>query len=160
MISEVSLLGLWGLLSFLNLWVYVSSNFGNFQPLISSSTFSALPSFSSFSGTLMIWMLSLFYSPLCPQVSVKFFSNLFYLCCSEGLISIVLFLGSLFSNSIAEPICWVLNFQLLYISVLKFPFNSFLRLSAPLLRLSLSLPNFQFFFICFSHIPDCLLKHL
>lgn len=64
-------------------------NLGKFSVNNSSNTFQ-LHTCLFLSRTLMTWMLDMCYTPKGLQSSFQFFFNLFSLCCSDGVLSIVL----------------------------------------------------------------------
>ena len=129
-----------------------------FSTIISSSTFTAPPSFFSPFRTLMTQMLDFFFLtvPQVPEAVFTFFSSLFYLCCLQWVVSIVVSFSSLSISFIPSILLFIpsteLYFQLLYF--LAQNFHLFL------LNILYFLAETFYFFICFKYICNCPLKHL
>lgn len=125
---------------------------GKFLAIISSSPFSALPSF---------WLDLLLYSYRSLGFCSIFFSP-FALCYSDGIISIVLSVSSLIIFSIVS-ILLLISLTKLYIFIVVFfrskaPIEVFFISSVSLLKLSSSLLRLSIFFpICFKSVCNCLL---
>lgn len=134
-----------GLLTFLNLQIYVSCQLGKFSAIISFTIFSSV-SFPSPSHIYITWFLDFFcYSLTCPK---DIFFSYFTLCflCSDYVTSVALSLSlhAFFSLlSAIMTIHW--RFLLCYciFSVLKFPFDTSLFL--PFLISFFTSKHFSFF---------------
>lgn len=104
------------------------ASLGSFQPLFVQSFFSPVLFLLSFWGTNSTDFRSFVIVSLILEAFFVFFSSLFFLYCSDWIISIFLTCSSLVLFSV--PSILLLNsslkflFQLLYILVLKLPFGS------------------------------------
>lgn len=132
----------WHLLSFWICRLMPFAKFGKFATIISCNTFSAISSVSSPPGPPVAWRLDvLLYSRLLRLCSS--IVSLFFLCCSNLIISIVLSLVHWLFPLLSLFYYWAwsgsVSFWLWYFSALKFSFGYSLPILISLLNLSVSL---------------------